>query len=57
MTRRIFGTVTLAALAVFMATMILIMGALYDYFSGIQLRLRMPKRSSATSLPKRTRQV
>ncbi len=38
MTRRIFRTVTLVALAVFAAAMVLIMGALYDYFTGVQLK-------------------
>ncbi len=38
MTKRIFATVTLVALAVFAASMVLIMGALYDYFAGVQLR-------------------
>ena len=35
MTGRIFRTVTLVALAVFAVSMLLIMGALYDYFSGV----------------------
>ena len=38
MTRRIFTAVMLTALAVFAASMLLIMGALYDYFTGVQLR-------------------
>ncbi len=36
MTRRIFRTMTAVALAVFVATVVLIMGALYDYFSNVQ---------------------
>lgn len=38
MTRRIFRAITLVALAVFAAAAILIMGALYDYFSHVQLK-------------------
>ncbi len=36
MTRRIFRTVTLVGLTVFAVTMFLVMGALYDYFAGVQ---------------------
>ncbi len=35
MTRRIFRTMTAVALAVFVATVVLIMGALYDYYSNV----------------------
>lgn len=38
MTRRIFRAITLVALAVFTAAVVLIMGALYDYFSHVQLK-------------------
>lgn len=36
MTKRIFRAVCAAALAVFMVTMLLILGVLYDYFSSVQ---------------------
>ena len=36
MTKRIFRSVCAAALTVFLVTMLLILGVLYDYFSGIQ---------------------
>lgn len=36
MTKRIFRAICLAALGVFLASMILIMGALYSYFSNVQ---------------------
>ena len=36
MTRRIFRAVCTAALSVFVVTMVLIFGALYSYFSGVQ---------------------
>ena len=38
MTRRIFAAVTLVALAVFVSSMVLIVGALYDYFTGVQVK-------------------
>lgn len=38
MTKRIFGSVCLAAIAVFLASVILIMGVLYGYFSDVQQR-------------------
>ena len=36
MTKRIFRSVCAAALTVFLVTMLLILGVLYEYFSGIQ---------------------
>ena len=42
MTKRIFHSICLAALVVFLASAILIMGVLYEYFSSIgQAQLKM----------------
>ena len=38
MTKRIFRSIGFVAIAVFLASLILIMGVLYDYFSGVQQR-------------------
>lgn len=38
MTKRIFRSICFVAIAVFLASLILIMGVLYDYFSGVQQR-------------------
>lgn len=38
MTKRIFRSISLVAIAVFLASVVLIMGALYGYFSGVQQR-------------------
>ena len=41
MTSRIFRSISSVAIAVFLASLVLIMGVLYDYFSGTQMtRLR-----------------
>ena len=38
MTKRIFRSICFVAIAVFLASLILIMGVLYSYFSGVQQR-------------------
>lgn len=38
MTKRIFRTIFIAAISVFLASVILFMGVLYDYFTGVQFR-------------------
>lgn len=38
MTKRIFRSICLVAIAVFLASLILIMGVLYDYFSNLQMK-------------------
>ena len=38
MTKRIFRSICIVAIAVFLASLVLIMGVLYDYFSGQQMK-------------------
>ena len=38
MTKRIFRSICLAAIAVLLASLVLIMGVLYDYFAQLQRR-------------------
>ena len=48
MTRRIFQSICLAALAVLVGALVIIIGALYNYFSGLQLR-QLAMQTSLTS--------
>ena len=48
MTRRIFQSICLASLAVLVGALVIIIGALYSYFSGLQLR-QLAMQTSLTS--------
>ena len=48
MTRRIFQSICLAALAVLVGALVIIIGALYNYFSGLQLQ-QLAMQTSLTS--------